>query len=121
MCRTLDNLAEFEEFAEKILPAIRRDLTSGMTETQILEKYKALAAASVATLTTKLDTPAVALAAARDILDRTGGKAVERRQVEHRLGKLPEKELDAVIYTELEKLGAITDAEEDSEESDSET
>lgn len=99
--RSLDELAEFEDFTANILPAIRKDLKAGMSETQILEKYKALAAASIATLTTRIDEPAVALAAARDILDRTQGKAVERRQVEHRLGKLPDEQLDALLLTEM--------------------
>lgn len=116
MADALDELAEFEEFKDQVLPAIRKDLAAGLTESQILEKYKALAAAAVVTITTKIDQPAVALAAAKDILDRTRGKAKESKDVTHRFSQMPEKEIDAILASELGALELLEAGDEPEEQ-----
>lgn len=104
MAKDLDRLAEYEQFCEEILPALRKDLKAGLSDEQILQKWKAVAAARAVSLTgSKQD--AVALAASKDILDRTGGKAVERKLVAHRLEKLPDEQLEALLLTELAEDG----------------
>jgi gamma-glutamyl:cysteine ligase YbdK (ATP-grasp superfamily) len=94
---------------EALLPELRADLASGLTAEQIYQKYQTLAAArSVQIVATEVDS-SKALAAVKDILDRSQGKAKERQEIEHRLGKLPETELDALLLTKLKR---IEDAEE---------
>ena len=100
----MDLIADFEEFCAYLSPSIRRDLVKGMTEKQILEKYRPVAAARLASIAGTGKKEGVALAAAKDLLDRTAGKAVERKDVTHRLGQLPERELDALLLSEMEEM-----------------
>jgi hypothetical protein len=101
MAKNLDDLAEFEQFRSEILPALQKDLKSGMTDEKIIQKYRAVVAARMVTHALDLANPGVSLAATKDLMDRSLGKAVERKQVEHRLGKLPDEELDAILLTKL--------------------
>jgi len=100
----LDALAEFEEFRDTILPAIRKDLAAGLDAEHIMQKYQALAAARmVTTLATEQDS-SKAMAAAKDVLDRTIGKAKERSEVTHKLQNIPEEQLDSILLSELDNL-----------------
>jgi hypothetical protein len=100
LVKNFDSLVAYEEFCEQILPALRKDLKNGLTDEEILAKWKPVAAARAVSLVGSLQ-DAVALAASKDILDRTQGKAVERRVVAHRLERLPDEQLDALLLTEL--------------------
>lgn len=101
--RALDELAAFDEFREMLLPALTADLKAGATDDQILEKYRAIATARVVS---EMVLPGGAgLAAAKDILDRARGKAVERKEFKHQLDRLEEKDVDALLMTKLEQLG----------------
>lgn len=106
---TLDELSAFEEFRHELLPALQKDLRSGLTEKQIIEKYKAIAAARLVTHMASQADLGISLTATRDLLDRTLGKATERKDVTHRLSNLPEKEIDALLLTELEELESEDD------------
>lgn len=87
-------LIEFDDFKTTILPAIQADVKAGLTDKQMREKYLALVQARQ--LTDALTNPD-AQAAVKDILDRTSGKATEKKEITHRLQNLPDNELDAVI------------------------
>lgn len=94
--KKLDELAEFQEFREKFLPAIRRDLYKGVPAKEIMEKYKSLAAArKVMNLVSPNEDTADR--AATSILDRTEGKAKEKQEVTHRYESLSEVELEAKL------------------------
>lgn len=112
MADGMDLISDFEEFCAHLSPSIRRDLCKGMTEKQILEKYKPVAAARLASIAGTSSRDGVALAAAKDVLDRTSGKAVERKDVTHRMGSLPERELDSLIMSELEDVKSLTTPKE---------
>lgn len=97
----LDQLAQFEDFQKTILPALQADVKAGLTSEELRKKYTSLVQARI--LTTALANPDVkaALTAAKDILDRAEGTATQRIEQTHRLEKLPEEQLDAILKTEL--------------------
>ena len=95
-----DAVAEFEDFKETILPSLQQDLKDGHTEQQLREKYLALATARIISLLSS-HKPEVALSAAKDIIDRTIGKAVERKAHIHKMDGLSEQEIDALILSKL--------------------
>lgn len=116
--RVLDKLAEFEEFTHAILPKLRAMLKDGASADEILSFSQAAAAARVVTIAaTEIDS-SKALAASKDILDRTQGKATEKQEVTHRLEKLDDAQLDALLLSKLKEAGEISnDEEKDSDES----
>lgn len=100
----VDQLMEFENFKETILPAIQKDLASGMTSEQLREKYSALVQASLITTALVDRDGSKRIAAGKDILDRNEGKAKERIETTHRLEKLPAEQLDSLLLSELKDL-----------------
>ncbi len=104
MAKAIDDLAAFEDFRHEILPALQKDLKAGLSDEKIIAKYRAVVAARMVTHALDLENPSVSLAATKDLMDRTMGRAVERKQIEHRLGKLPEEELDAILLTKLQDV-----------------
>jgi hypothetical protein len=43
-----------------------------------------------------------AIAAIKELSDREWGKATEHKEIAHKLGRLEEKELDAILLSEIE-------------------
>lgn len=97
------DLAQFEDY-QTILKSIRQDLKNGLTEKQLQLKYAPLAQARIISEMLTNEDGAKALAAARDLLDRTNGKATEKKEVSHRFADMSDKELDAVLKSEEEDL-----------------
>jgi hypothetical protein len=108
----LDDLAEFEQFQEEILPALRQALKEGKTAEDIYKMASSAAAARSVSIALREQDSTKALAAIRDILDRDQGKAKERMEHEHKYGKLKEEELDALLLSEA----AASDTTEEDEE-----
>lgn len=106
----LDKLAEFEEFEAHILPALRKDILSGMSGQEILDKYQAIAAARLVTTVMSDPDSSKAGTASKDILDRTLGKAKESKEIKHKFEDLPEDEIDSLLKS---KLADFTDDEEE--------
>lgn len=100
----LDDLAEFEEFRDEILPALRKDIKSGMSHKDMEKKYLGLAAARKITIALREPDSAKALAAIKDMQDRADGKATEHRVSTHKFEALPDNELDAVLKSEIADL-----------------
>lgn len=111
MTTKLDNLIEFEEFKESLLPAIRKDLLAGKSAAELMEKYQALAAARVISIAAAELDSGKALAAAKDIIDRTSGKAKESKEITHKLEKLSDEELDALVAAKQAELAADEDSD----------
>lgn len=101
MAFVLDELLEFEKFRSEILPKIRQMLEDGKSPEEILEFGKAMAAAKMLTIALTETDSGKAITAAKDVLDRTGGKAKERIEHEHKLSKLKDEELDSVILSAI--------------------
>lgn len=111
MARDLDELMEYEKFKSEVLPSLRRDLKSGASAEEILAKVSALAAARLATIAMTEADNSKALGAIKDLLDRSQGKAKERKEVEHKFDKLPDDQLDALLLSKMGEAG-IEDGED---------
>lgn len=102
-----EDLKDYEEYKLTLLPAIRKDLASGMTAKQIREKYVAYLQAKVITNAILTDDHAQAAATAKDVLDRVEGKATEKKEVSHRFADMKESEIDAILKSEEEDLEEV--------------
>lgn len=100
----LDELSEYEKFKAELLPAIRKDLASGMDAKELLKKYQAYAASSLLTTALMGTSASDRTAAAKYIIDQGSGKATENKKIEHRLQEIPENQLDSLIFSELEEV-----------------
>lgn len=103
MANLVDDLMEFEEFRNEVLPMLRKDLKAGTPPEELQKKYLALLTAREITvgLTAK---PETALVAIKNIKDRAEGKAVERRVTVNKYDTLPDEQLDAALLSEEEEL-----------------
>lgn len=98
-----DDVDEFDKFRRQILPAIRLDLENGLSGADILQKYKAIAAArQVMVMVSKSD--ALASKAAKDVLDRADGKPVETQVRRHKYEDLSDEQLAALYKTKVQDL-----------------
>lgn len=103
------DLADFEEYKEQLLPAIRRDLKAGLTAKQIREKYVAYLQAKMIARGIMTDDASQSIAIAKDVIDRVEGKATEKKEVSHRFADMSDKELDAILKSEEEELEAMSE------------
>lgn len=99
-----DDLAEFEHFRENILPEIRQAYRENKKPDDILRLTESLAAARLATIAATTPDESKALQAIKELLDRTQGKAVERKAVAHKFADVDERELDALLESALTEL-----------------
>lgn len=104
MISALDKLKAYERFQELLLPTVIKDLEAGLTVDEILKKNAHLAAARLVSTAIAGEDAGKATAAAKEVLDRVQGKATERKEVTHKLDKLPDDQLDALLLTELEDM-----------------
>lgn len=109
----LDDLAEFREFRDEVLPVIRKDIKAGLTAEAIYTKYQTLAAARGVNIALTTQDPKTALTAIKEILDRVGGKAVERVAVKHRFEKLNDNELDSLLESRVREVEEADTDEQD--------
>lgn len=110
MAHLVDDLNEFEKFRKEILPMLRKDIEKGLEASEMYKKYQAHAAARGITIAMTSLKEANALAAIKDILDRSQGKAVEKKQVELKYAGLTDEELDAKVFSELQELEEVPDS-----------
>jgi len=109
----LDLLRQFEDFQANVLPGVRKDVLSGMDAETLYKKYAHLAAARAITIAASEMDSGKALAAAKDILDRSTGKATEKREVTHKYGNLTDEELRSLVATQLSEADDDDESEED--------
>lgn len=98
---TVDQLMAFERFRTEIAPELQEMLLKGATSKQILKKYDNYVAAKILTIALTEPDSSKALAACKDLMDRAGGKATETKKIEHSLQQTDDKELDALIKSEM--------------------
>lgn len=110
--RNIEDLALYDDMLQGVLGSVKKDLAAGLTGTEILAKYASLASARIISIAAMEADSGKALAAAKDILDRVHGKAKEVKDVTHRLAQVDEKQIDAILITELEALEIADDEEE---------
>lgn len=102
-----DELCEFEEFRQEILPALRADIRLGKSPKELREKYLALMTARQISIGLTNENAAVALTAIKDLQDRAEGKAVEKKVVTHQYAELKDNELDAMLLSEVDDLNYL--------------
>lgn len=102
--RNIDDLALHDELFSGLLGIIRDDIRRGVSAEDILTKYSQFAAARMVTIATTDADSGRAMSASKDILDRALGKARETKDITHRLDKVDERQIDAILLTELEAL-----------------
>jgi hypothetical protein len=105
----IDQLTQFEDFRGTILPALQDDVKKGMSTSDLRKKYASLVQARLITAALANPDDSKALAAATDLLNRVEGKATERKEVKHTLEGLSDKELDAVLESEIDDLEEMTE------------
>lgn len=111
MVRNLDQLAAFEEYQDEVLPKLREALKNGAKAEDIYQMAMGVAAARAVSIAVKEKDSSKALAAIKEIMDRTAGKATERKEVSHRLEKLPDEQLDSLLASKLDELESLDDDE----------
>lgn len=108
MAETLDQLAEFESLRRDLLPKLLQAVRDGKSAEEIIETGKAVAAARLVSMSTSSDDRA-AYAAVKEILDRTMGKATEKKEITHRLDRLSDEQIDAMVMSAIEDISDETD------------
>jgi hypothetical protein len=109
MLRRLDDLSEFERFKTEILPKLRRALEKGKGVEDIYKLVAAEAAARAVTLALTEPDSGKALSAIKEILDRSGGKATDRKEITQKYEKLSDTELDALLSSQLTEVASDED------------
>lgn len=97
----LDDLAEFEEFRDKLLPVIRKMLRNNASAADILKLGESVAAARTVM---EVVNGKGAGRAARDLLDRVNGKPTERRENVNTLSSVQTEQLLARLKTIMADL-----------------
>lgn len=113
MNRLAAKLAAVEDYHANVPAELRRLLENRATPDDILQFAASLAAAR---LVTELSSShaGTAMDAAKQILDRSMGKAVERIQQHHKFEKLDESQIDALLLSKLKEVSGSTDEEGES-------
>jgi len=113
MVRGLDELDQFERFSKMVPEDLRKDILAGMKSKEIYEKYGNMAAARAVIIMMTEEDPGKAMTAVKDILDRTQGRPIERKQHQHALHNVDDKEFDALLSSEMEDLDEMEGGEDD--------
>lgn len=110
LVEALDDLALFQEMRAELLPELRRLIETKAPTKQILESARAAAVARLASLAVMDEDSKTALAAIKELLDRSEGKVTEKKEITHAMSKLKDEELDALVLSTLDE--ADSDGEE---------
>lgn len=97
MVEALDDLALLQEMRATYIPALRKLVEGGAPSEQIFKLVESMAAARLAS------EAALAgdfnLAAVKELMDRVHGKPTEKKELTHKMAKLKDEELDALLLT----------------------
>lgn len=104
MVDMIADLAEFEEFQATTLKAIRQDIKKGLNGKALRDKYAAIVQGRLLTIALTTEDEKTAAAIAKDVIDRSEGKATEKKEVTHKFSDMNDKELDAMLKSEIEDL-----------------
>jgi hypothetical protein len=97
----LDDLAVFEELRADLIPFLRKAIESNASPEEILEKGRAAVFARLLSIAVLEPSSNSTLAAIKEYIDRDRGKATDKKEITHRLGKLPDEEVDALLLSKL--------------------
>lgn len=97
MIRSLDQLAAYDDFNSNVAPTLQKAVTEKWSVERIYKEFGALLAARAITIALKEQDSGKALAAVKDIMDRSIGKAADKVETTHRLERMPDAELDKLL------------------------
>jgi hypothetical protein len=100
--QTLDELDDFREYKESLLPKLRHMVETNATPEEILKTVQSMAAAKLGTMIARTDSKQT-LAAIIEVLNRTVGKPTEKVESTHKFEKLKDQELDALLESRLKE------------------
>jgi hypothetical protein len=101
MANQLDQLALFEEMQAELLPKLQKLIRQNASPEKIYKEFAALAAARTVSVALTEEDSGKALAAVKEVLDRTQGKATEKVETTHKYSKLDDAELDNLLKSTL--------------------
>lgn len=110
MAKMVDDLDDFKEYKESLLPKLRQMVENQTPPEEILKTVQSMAAAKLGTMIARTDSKQT-LAAIIEVLNRTVGKPTEKVESVHKFEKLKDNELDALLESRL-KEAADTDGDE---------
>jgi cbb3-type cytochrome oxidase cytochrome c subunit len=111
MVRTIDELTLHDSLFAGVTESLKRDIANGMSALDIAKKYSQLAAARTVTVALTDEDSGKALAASKDLLDRTLGKPTERKELVHSMANASEEEIDALIASKMREVEEASDGE----------
>lgn len=103
----VDRVALFEAFEANVMPILKDAMLESADPKKVMAIGKTAAAIQLVLKAQSGD-----LAAIKDLLDRTEGKAIERKQIAHAMKDVKTEQLDALL------LSALEDVSDDTESSD---
>ncbi len=107
LLNAIDERAAWEEFKDQFAPQVRKMLARGATAEEIYSEFSSHAAARSVTIAMSEVDAGKAMNAIKEILDRSKGKAMERKSIEHSLANAPEEQVDSALLSKLKKLGVV--------------
>jgi hypothetical protein len=106
MANALDTRSLMNDISKEVLPVLAQAIRERWTKDQIRQHpvLSVLIAARQVSIAITDPDAGKALAAIKDLNDRTEGKAVERVEATHKYEKLKDEELDALLQSEEASL-----------------
>lgn len=110
MTRAIDTLSEFEEFQTDVLPVLRQLIKSKATTGEMVETARPLLVAMLTSMAFSNEDDKLRAQIAKDLIQMIDGKPTEKKEFTHKLGKLKDEEVDALLLTKLREVnGEETD------------
>lgn len=113
--QNVENLQAYDRFQTEVSPELRKMLAAGASSKDIMKKFSSFAAARLMTIAMASGDEKSAIIAARDILDRVEGRATETKRLEHSLAAADDRDLDALLKSEMAELENMDNGEDDEE------
>ncbi len=109
MARALDQLAEYDSFTSEIAPLLRKAIKEGWSAERLKTdpRIKTLLLARQISIGLMEKNSAAALSAIKDLIDRSEGKPVERKDIKMSLEAAPDEEIDAKLKQLLNSTDSV--------------
>lgn len=111
--RNVDSLMAHDRFNEEIAPELQKLLAKGASSKEIMKKFANYASARLMTIALASSDEKAAMAAIKDVLDRAEGKATETKKIQHSMAEMDDRDLDALLKSEIAELENMDGDEEE--------
>lgn len=101
MADQLDKLAAYDEYTQTVLPKLQQAIKERWSVEKMYAEFQPMIAARMITAALTDQDSGKALTAAKEILDRSLGKATEKVETTHKYSKLSDSELDNLLASTL--------------------